>query len=184
MSSIPALSLAEITARGIDPALRLLPPKMDTPAARVQVLATALQESDLRYRRQLIAVKDKPTGHMVLRPVGPAKSFWMGEIGGGMVHGVRVHPATRDLARSLYEARQVPPNDRAIWNAIENDDVLAAGLARLLIYSDPQPLPRLGDVQGAWRLYADRTWLPGKPKPEKWPMCYRRAMEFLASGEA
>jgi hypothetical protein len=184
MSSIPPISLAELTRIGIDPALRLLPPKMDTPGARVLLLAIAQQESDLRDRRQLLAVKDKKTGHIVLRPLGAGKSFWMGEVGGGMVHGVRTHPATKDLARVLYSARQVYPSDNSIWNAIQNDDVLAAGLARLLIYTDPHPLPKLGDVQGGWAMYAERLWRPGKPKPEKWLGCYRRAMEFLAAGQA
>ena len=38
-------------------------------------------------------------------------------------------------------------------------DVLAAGLARLLLWTDPSRLPRLGDADGAWQLYV-RTWRP------------------------
>lgn len=182
MSAIPALTLQEITDRGIDPALRLLPPKMDSPEARVLVLAVGLQESQFRDRQQLVTVRKN--GKRVTVPEGPAKSFWQAEIGGGLVHGVRVHPATKDLAAVLYEARQVKRTDVAIWNAIENDDVLAAGLARLLIYSDVPPLPKLGDVQGAWRLYAQRTWRPGKPKPETWPGYYRQALDFVVASAA
>ncbi len=77
-----------------------------------------------------------------------------------MVHGVRTHSATRTLAAALYTAHNVPATDAAIWNAIEHCDVLAAGLARLLLYSDPHPLPALGDAEGAWALYL-RTWRPG-----------------------
>ena len=77
-----------------------------------------------------------------------------------MVQGVRMHEATRDKAKLLYKARGVQPNNQAIWDAIENDDVLAAGLARLLLWSDPKALPKLGDVEGAWQLYL-RTWRPG-----------------------
>jgi len=64
------------------------------------------------------------------------------------------------LASQLYRARNVEANDTAIWNAIEFDDVLAAGLARLLVWSDPRPLPSLGDDEAAWALYL-RTWRPG-----------------------
>lgn len=176
MSAIPALSLSEITARGIDPALKLLPCGMDTPEARCLLLACGLQESGFRDRRQIVWVVEK--GKRVLRPLGPARSFWGAEEGGGMVHGVRTHPATRDLARFLYAQRKVYPSDRAIWEAIEQDDVLAAGLARLLIFTDPYRLPALGDQHGAWALYADRLWRPGKPRPQDWPENYSRAVAF------
>jgi hypothetical protein len=182
MSALPALTLAEITERGLDPALKLLPPKMDSPEARVIELAIGLQESQFRDRRQLVTLRRK--GVLVTVAEGPAKSFWQAEMGGGMVSGVRTHWATRDYAATLYEARQVKPTNRAIWDAIENDDVLAAGLARLLIYSDPNALPKLGDVQGAWTLYADRLWLPGKPKPETWPGYYQRALDFVTGSDA
>lgn len=170
MSAVPPLTLAEITQRGIDPALKLLPPKMDSLTARIQLLTTGRQESGFRDRRQIVNGK----------PTGPAKSFWQGERTGGLVHYVRIHPATKDLAAVLYQARQVKPNDLAIWNAIESDDVLAAGLARLLIYSDPQKLPALGDWLGAWRLYL-RTWRPGHPREETWRGFYTQAMEFVVA---
>lgn len=38
--------------------------------------------------------------------------------------------------------------------------MLAAGLARLLLWSDPGRLPSEDDVEGAWRLYL-KTWRPG-----------------------
>lgn len=180
MSALPALTLAEITRRGVDPALRLLPPKMDSPEARVLVLAIGLQESDFRDRRQLVTVERG--GRRVTVPEGPAKSFWQGEVTGGMVHYVPRHPATRELAAHLCQARQVPFEDVAMWNAIENDDVLAAGLARLLLYSDAAPLPALGKRKTAWAYYA-RNWRPGRPKPEKWPLCYERALEFVTQQE-
>lgn len=184
MSAVPALSLAEITRRGLDPAFKLLPAKMDTLDARVIELTIGLQESQFRDRRQLLSVKDPATGHITLQPVGAAKSFWSGEVGGGMVSGVLRHPATKEYAQAVYQARHVKPNPTAIWNAIENDDVLAAALARLLIFTDPQPLPRLGDSRGAWALYAERLWKPGKPKPETWPGYYREALEFVTGTKA
>lgn len=170
MSAIPPLTLTEITNRGIDPALKLLPARMDSLPARIQLLAVALQESGLRDRRQVVNGK----------PTGPAKSFWQGERTGGLVHYVRLNPLTKHYAATLYEARQVKPNDLAIWNAIENDDVLAAGLARLLIYSDPLKLPALGDASDAWQLYL-RTWVPGKPRHETWGAHYARALDFVVA---
>ncbi len=146
------MTLGEIVATALDPALALLPPKMDTREARVMLLAIGLQESRFIDRRQLVGSPPRPTG--------PAKSFWQAEQGGGMVNGVRAHAATRDLAAQLYRARGVAADNAAIWNAIEHDDVLAAALARLLLWSDPGRLPGIGDEQGAWLLYL-RTWRPG-----------------------
>jgi hypothetical protein len=166
------MTLSEIVASGLDPALALLPASMDTPAARIMLLAIGLQESRFEYRRQLVGNLPRPTG--------PAKSFWQAEEGGGMVHGVRLHPATREAAAALYQARGVPARDAAIWDAIENDDVLAAGLARLLLWSDPGRLPAVGDAVGAWALYI-RTWRPGKPHPQSWPDLYRQAVAEVMS---
>ncbi|MEN4919724.1 hypothetical protein ABE485_13690 [Achromobacter spanius] len=146
------MDLKTVNDKAIGPALALLPAKMDSAAGRIQLLATGLQESLFLHRRQLIG---QPP-----RPAGPAKSFWQGEVGGGMVHGVRLHVATRAAAAHLYQARGVPARDAAIWDAIEHDDVLAAGLARLLLWSDPLPLPEVGAEEDSWALYL-RTWRPG-----------------------
>lgn len=144
------------------------------------LLATGLQESLFEHRRQLVGNPPRPTG--------PAKSFWQGEEGGGMVDGVRRHSSTRGMAQTLYTARGVPPNNRAIWNAIENDDVLAAGLARLLYYSDPFQLPRLGDSEKAFELYV-RVWRPGAYTRgsdqdkcilrNKWESNYKKALAYV-----
>jgi hypothetical protein len=164
------VTLDEINKRGIMPAMSLLPPKMNSKEAMVMLLAIGLQESRFAARRQLVGNPPRPTG--------PAKSFWQGEQGGGMVAGVRTHAATKEHAAMLYKARGVEPNNRSIWDAIENDDVLAAGLARLLLYSDPKNLPSLGDVQGAWDLY-NRVWRPGKPHRATWDALYKQALEYV-----
>jgi len=162
------MTLDEITRSAINPVLQLLPPAMDSHEARVMLLAIGLQESRFAHRRQIVGDK----------PVGPAKSFWQGERGGGMVRGVRTHAATQQHAHVLYRLRGVQPLDTAIWNAIEHDDVLAAGLARLLLWSDPFRLPGLGNAAGAWELYT-RTWRPGKPHPATWPRFYMQALEYV-----
>ncbi len=129
----------------IEPALLLLPAKMESQQAVVMLLAIGLQESHFEYRRQL--------GN------GPARSFWQMERGGG-VHGVLTHRASAACAAVICAHQGVEPNDMAVWQAIERDDVLACALARLLLYTDPARLPALGDETGAWDLYL-RTWRPG-----------------------
>lgn len=145
----------------IDPALELLPSKLNSIKARVLMLAFAMQESELHYRRQMVGNPPRPTG--------PAKSFWQAEQGGGMVHGVRVFKGggVAEMADSVYHKRglfndpmQVASKDSIIWNAIEQDDILAAALARLLIYTHPNPLPEDNEVYNAWMYYL-KTWRPG-----------------------
>lgn len=161
------MTLNEIMQRAVMPAYSLLPPAMSSTRATAMLLAIGLQESRFTARRQLVG--NPP------QPVGPAKSFWQGERGGGMVAGVRTHAATRVHAAKLYAAMGVPATDKAIWDAIENNDVLAAGLARLLLWSDPYSLPALDDANGAWALYL-RTWRPGKPHRETWDTFHARAV--------
>lgn len=135
----------EIIRQAIDPALRLLPDRMDSAPAVLIMLAVTGQEADFRYRRQL--------GN------GPARGLWQFERGGG-VRGVLTHPASREHAYRLCAARCVAPVATSVHPALEVDDVLAAGFARLLLWTDPYRLPASGDVEGAWRLYL-RTWRPG-----------------------
>lgn len=153
----------------INKALYLLPHQMHTPEARVMLYAIGLQESRFEHRRQLI----KKGGQLL--PLGPAKSFWQGELTGGMCSGIKRHEASRYWTYHLCQARGVKFTARDIWNAIEHDDVLAAGCARLLLFTDPKKLPALGDEAGAWNLYM-RTWRPGKPHRATWPALYAEAL--------
>ena len=166
--------IKEIYETAIEPALALLPERMTSKKALVMLIAIGLQESRLTERRQLVG--NPP------RSVGPAKSLWQAEQGGGMVHGVRTHRAVSGYAGELYAARGVEASNSAIWDAIEHDDVLAAGLARLLLWTDPKELPELGDEQAAWDLYL-RTWRPGKPHRHTWPALYKQALEFVEALE-
>jgi hypothetical protein len=152
----------------------LLSKSMDTPEARVLSLAIALQESRGTMRRQLSIDPDDGK----LKPIGPAKGIHQGELGGGMCTGVPRHHATRAHAAQVLAARGVKNNPRAIWNAIERDDVLSFALARLLLFSDPAKLPGLCDVDGGWRYYL-RTWRPGKPHFHTWGSCHAAARKAL-----
>lgn len=145
------MTLDEITRTAIDPALAWLPPKMNTIEARQELLTIGLQESHFEHRWQVL---NDPTKK------GPARSFWQGEQGGGMVTGTMTHPASKELVRAACAERKVAFTSWAIWTAIENDDVLAAILARLLLWTEPGKLPSVMDEDSAWDLYL-HAWRPG-----------------------
>lgn len=155
----------------IDAGLALLPARMDTSAARVVLVAIALQESRMKHRRQLVGSPPKP--------LGPAAGLWQFEKGGG-IKGVLTHPASAAQAREVCKARGVGPAVDAVWSALQYDDVLACALARLLLWTDPHRLPEIGDADGAWALYL-RVWRPGKPHPETWGNLYAQAVREATS---
>jgi hypothetical protein len=86
------------------------------------------------------------------------------------------HHASAEALRLLCQARDCPFDPVPIWEQIELDDVLAAGVARLLLYTDPFPLPKPEQSDVAWQYYT-RNWRPGKPHPKTWPDCHARAVE-------
>lgn len=154
--------LDKIRASAIAPALALLPERMTSPAAETMLLAIGLQESRLVHRRQI---------------GGPARGLFQFERGGG-VRGVLLHPVSREHAAAVCRARGVDPTEVAVYNALEHDDVLAAAFARLLLWTDPLPLPALGRVDAAWNLYL-RTWRPGRPHERTWAGLYAQALEAV-----
>ncbi len=87
------MDLKTITETAITPALALLPATMDTPAARVMLLAIGLQEGRFMHRRQI---------------GGPARGFWQFEKGTrasrGGVWGVFLHAASRDHLATLCKS--------------------------------------------------------------------------------
>jgi len=168
------MTLRDIRRSAIEPALLLLPAKMESLQAILMLLAITRQEDPEQRRRQW--------------PTGPARSLWQAEQGGGMITGLLNYriQSVRELAVGLCVGRGVVPAAPDVWKAIERDDILAAGLARLLLYTDPARLPELGDESGAWELYL-RTWRPGaydKGTPakraelrKKWSAGYAAALE-------
>lgn len=160
------MTLKEIQSQAINPALSMLPSAMSRQPEKLMtlMLAIGLQESRFKHRRQIN---------------GPARGYWQFERGGG-VRGVLLHKTTRDAAVALCKARGAAPNDQAVYAALERDDVLAAGFARLLLWTDPRPLPELGDIDAAWDYYI-RNWRPGKPHRKTWDALYREAMQCVLS---
>lgn len=147
------------------PALKLLPSKMDSPAARAMVVAICLQESRLTHRRQI---------------GGPARGYAQFEQGGG-VKGVLTNAATKPLIQGVLAALDYDPaSDPAIcWIAIEHNDILAAAFARLLLWALPDPLPNKDSAGRGWTQYVS-AWRPGKPKRDTWDEFFTQAWEVVA----
>lgn len=154
----------------LTPALSVLPRAFDTPEARVLLLAIGLQESKLKHRWQVVNAR---------RPdiKGPARGLWQFEHGGG-VTAVLMHPATHGYALRACELADVQPEPRPVWSWLSEDDELAAQFARLLLLSDPAPLPTLGKAQDAWDYYV-RNWRPGRPHSSTWNRNYQAAQQAI-----
>jgi hypothetical protein len=146
----------------LEPALDLLPTKMGAIEARIMLLAIALQESGLAYRQQV---------------GGPARGLLQFEQGGG-VKGVLTHPASRNYAADVCLACKVVAAPIQVYEALDQDDVLAVALGRLLLWTDPRTLPQPRDALGAWNLY-QRVWRPGRPRPDHWAGHYQTACAAL-----
>lgn len=131
------------------------------------LLAVSLQEDPAARRYQVLDGGRK----------GAASGLWQFEAGGG-VRGVLHHPASKKLAARLCVTRGVcgACPDR-VWSALERDDVLATGFARLLLLTDQHPIPTA--IRAAWECYADRLWRPGKPHIETWPESWSAAYEAV-----
>lgn len=149
------------------PALRMLPGWMDTQEARAQILAICLQESDLRYRKQV---------------GGPAKGYAQFETGGiqAVLHHATVGPVAKLAMERLdyYGTGLLDGLVVVAYTAVEHNDILTCVFARLLLSADPQALPKKTEPQKGWEQYL-RSWRPGKPHPEKWPACFSRAWNIV-----
>lgn len=150
----------------VNPAFELLDERLDTPEARVLMFAIAMQESKLIYRRQIR---------------GPARGLWQFEEGTrasrGGVYGVYLHPTSKRPLQDFCDELGIECDPQIIYETLEFNDVLAAGVARLLLLTNPKPLPEIGEVDEAWNYYKS-TWRPGKPHPDVWPENYELAESY------
>ncbi len=153
----------------VNPALEYLPKHLTSDKAKVMLVAICLQESGLNARRQ--------------HGNGPARGLAQFELGsklkGGGVWGVFKHHMSHEMLRQLCHDHDVNFEPFAIWSMLEHNDMFAVGVARLLLWTDPKPLPEVDDEAGAWVLYADRTWRPGRPHRSKWAENHRKAREVV-----
>ena len=141
----------------------VLPGKFASPAATAMLLAIGLQESRFEHRQQL---------------GGPARSFWQFEKGGG-IKGVLRHRISKRHAEAVCVLRGVEPTPDAVYAAMTRDDLLGCAFARLLLYTDPRPLPEPGQIVSSWNYYI-RNWRPGKPHRHTWDSLYSDALGLMA----
>lgn len=172
------MTLRELRLGPIAEAFALLPARMESPLAELHLLTFTLQEDPEQRRRQW--------------PTGPARGLWQFELGSSTtragVWGIYLHAASREPLRAIAAARGVAFEAGAIYDRLQHDDVLAAGCARLLMFTDPHKLPERGDVEAAWQFYL-RTWRPGayangtpakrRELRQKWAVNYAKAMEVV-----
>lgn len=174
------ISPVDLLLQVIRPALKFLPLAMTSEKAEVLLIAISGQEANFEHRWQVVDRK-KPEKR------GPARGLWQFELGkkgtGAGVWGVFEHAASRYWLAQVCKMRAVPFDARSIWLALEDDDLLAACVARLLLFTDPKALPEVSDADGAWKLYRYRTWRPGKPHPEKWVRYHTTARRAVADNK-
>lgn len=144
----------------------VLPGKFASPAATVLLIAIGMQESRFKTRQQF---------------GGPARGFWQFEVNG--IIGVLRHPALARHARAACILRGVDAVPTSVYAALRDDDLLACAFARLLLYSDPAPLPELGQVVTSWAYYL-RNWRPGKPHRATWELLYADALLSVSPTDA
>jgi len=138
---------------------------MDTKEARAMLIAIALQESKLLARRQYDG--------------GPAPGFWQFEKGGG-TKGVLNHTHTRAYAIQLCHELRYEANVDEVFPALQHNDVLACGFARLLLWTLPGLLARQGEEHRGWSQYTS-AWRPGAPRPDDWPGNFAEAWKVVTA---
>lgn len=145
------------------PAWRLLPPAMSTVPAQVLALAIMLQEAGpgpWNHDAPACTIANRWQVVSAARPdkMGPARGLAQFEQGG--VRGVMNHQASRYWLQQVCIALKVEWSVAGIWSALAGNDALAACIARLLLFTDPKPLPAANDWATAFDYYL-RTWRPG-----------------------
>ncbi len=134
--------------------------------ADVMLMSIAGQESEWRARIQ--------------GGGGPARSYWQFERNGGVV-GVLQHPASRATIATVCSALDISVQADVVYTAMAWNDTLACCMARLLLLTDPAPLPDVGREAEAWDYYI-RNWRPGAPHRATWALRYQTAMDIVGRG--
>lgn len=145
--------MIDLVLRFILPAAySVLPAEMRSAQASAMLLTIGLQESKFEARYQAKG--------------GPARSFWQFER--QTVRAVLQHDETRDaMARVLQALRYERDSPVLVHETMAHNDILAACVARCLLWTDPRPLPLMTEPALGWRIY-EGVWRPGKPHPELW----------------
>lgn len=159
---LPA-SCATVLADAVDPALALLPAKMQSGQARCQMLGDGLYESGYTTRQQVN---------------GPAHGLW--QFQPNAIRLVMHNNATGNELLIACQKCGVKFGSTMIYFAIASGehDVLAAVLARLILWADPKPLPPIGDAYAAAECH-QRCYRPGAWDEGRYLRLYPQAVAAL-----
>lgn len=159
------MRIDDLLVNAIDPAFHTLSSLgvPDSEEAYVLAVGIGYQESGFVHRRQV---------------GGPARGYWQFEKGGGVWNVLNAAAAKAHMLHicHLYD---VPANAVDVFEALAWNDPLAAAAARLNLWCDPNKLPKVGDVQGAWDYYI-RVWRPGMPHRHTWDANYAKAITAIS----
>jgi len=128
--------------------------------AKVWTMTVSGQETNWQHRLQI---------------GGPARSYWQFEKTGGVADLFRMVPTK---LKAVCDANDIPFNATSVFEAMAWHDVLGCAMARLLLWTDPNPLPDVADVEGGWNYYL-RNWRPGAPHHETWAIRHATAISLL-----
>lgn len=146
------------------------------PGLALLLRATGLASDD-RARVLLLAIAGQESGWEARRQTpGPARGFWQFEQSGG-VRGVLKHPASAPRIAKVCAVLSIPTDEATVYEAIAWSDHIAGAMARLLLWTDPAPLP-IADSDAGWRYY-DANWRPGHPRPDDWAGNYQAALAAI-----
>ena len=122
-------------------------------------MAIAIQETNIAARAQI---------------GGPARGYWQFESAGVEA----VLKQTPSLAQAVLDTCDIPLTSAAA--AIEYNDPVACAFARLMLWSDPAPLPPVANVAGCYDYYL-KNWRPGKPDESRWPAAFETAISTVSA---
>ena len=164
----------QVLDTAIDPALELLRQAgvRSDDRARLEVLTIAGQESAWKARRQVGIGQYHP------QTIG-ARGLWQFEStwGGPVALNDVQQKAPKQLA-VICQYFDLPADELSLYEACAWHDILAASLARLLLWVDPRPLPDVGAEDEAWHYYVD-NWRPGAPHRATWSGYYTTALGLV-----
>src|ERR1044072_2654584 len=146
--------------RAIEPGLSLLPGYMTSDCAKIWLMTIAGQETNLTARKQMGG--------------GPATGYWQFEQA-GVDAVLRSQPK---LAEAVLATCDIDASEAHA--ALQYNDPVACAFARLLLWSDPAPLPLASNAAAGYQTYL-RTWRPGKPDANRWPVAHSVAMTAVCS---
>jgi hypothetical protein len=135
-----------------------------TPEAQCLLLAIAGTETNWDERVQYLASQ-------------LGRSYFQFEPNG--VHALMDHPVSKPLLLKLCDTLDIPKSPVLVHEAVAWCDPLAVGMARLLLWTDAEALPKLGSW-GLAGLYYERNWKPGKPDLARFRDCYATALRIIA----